>query len=231
MLELLVRSWAMSSSPATVETSFRILAAVFGFRSQGSTHPPQPVRWFPVAEAVLTRSPLADQHRDRAGAPRGDAVAPPGVRDRRCWHRDAARRSSSASRSTAWTSSARRSESTDNSPPVGGLVAWAETKTAASVRVIPVDDVVIEAVAAHLAAYPSDGSGLVLRSAIGTPLRPSTLWMAWNKAAKAVGTDATPHDLRHYFASVLIRAGLRSRPSSACSGTSPRSRHWTPTAT
>lgn len=32
--------------------------------------------------------------------------------------------------------------------------------------------------------------------------------MAWNKAAKTVGTDATTHDLRHCFASVLIRAGL-----------------------
>ena len=69
-----------------------------------------------------------------------------------------------------------------------------ETKTAASVRVIPVDDVVIEAVAAHLAAYPTNESGLVFRSAIGTPLRPSTLWMAWHKAASSVATDATPHD-------------------------------------
>lgn len=31
--------------------------------------------------------------------------------------------------------------------------------------------------------------------------------MARNKAATAIGTDAT-HDLRHYVASVLIRAGL-----------------------
>lgn len=49
---------------------------------------------------------------------------------------------------------------------------------------------------------------MIFTSAIGTPLRPSTLWTAWDKAAKAVGTTATPHDLRHYFASVLIRAGL-----------------------
>jgi len=30
---------------------------------------------------------------------------------------------------------------------------------------------------------------------------------AWSIAAKKVGTDATPHDLRHYFASVQIAGG------------------------
>ena len=40
--------------------------------------------------------------------------------------------------------------------------------------------------------------------------------MAWNKAANAVATDATPHDLRHYFASVLIRAGLSIKAISGC---------------
>ena len=42
-------------------------------------------------------------------------------------------------------------------------------------------------------------------SAIGTPLRASTLWTAWRAAARQVGTTTTPHDLRHYFASVQIR--------------------------
>jgi integrase len=35
----------------------------------------------------------------------------------------------------------------------------------------------------------------------------STLHGAWQRAARKVGTDATPHDLRHYFASVQIRGG------------------------
>jgi integrase len=60
--------------------------------------------------------------------------------------------------------------------------------------------------------YLAEGTGVAERfTAIGTPLRPSTLWMAWNKAACSVATDATPHDLRHYVASVLIRAGLSTK--------------------
>lgn len=50
-------------------------------------------------------------------------------------------------------------------------------------------------------------SGLVFTSAIGTPLRASTMWTAWRAAARQVGTTASPHDLRHYFASVQISGG------------------------
>ncbi|WP_109507215.1 tyrosine-type recombinase/integrase [Nocardioides speluncae] len=89
----------------------------------------------------------------------------------------------------------------------GDVPTWCEPKTVASDRLIPVADVVIEALSAHLAAYPAHKTGLIFQSAIGTPLRPSTLWTAWHRAAKAVGTDATPHDLRHYYASVQIRGG------------------------
>jgi integrase len=89
----------------------------------------------------------------------------------------------------------------------GDEPTWCEPKTVASDRLIPVADVVIKALAAHMKDYPTHRSGLIFTSAIGTPLRPSTLWTAWHRAAKAVGTDATPHDLRHYYASVQIRGG------------------------
>ncbi len=35
----------------------------------------------------------------------------------------------------------------------------------------------------------------------------STLHDAWQRAARKVPTAATPHDLRHYFASIQIRGG------------------------
>lgn len=89
----------------------------------------------------------------------------------------------------------------------GDEAKFSEPKTVASDRLIPVADVVIEAIAAHMKDYAPHKSGLIFTSAIGTPLRPSTLWTAWNRAAEAVGTEATPHDLRHYFASVQIRGG------------------------
>jgi integrase len=47
-------------------------------------------------------------------------------------------------------------------PGTGDTVKFAEPKSEASSRVIPVDDVVIEAIAAHLAAFPAHESGLDL---------------------------------------------------------------------
>jgi integrase len=207
-IEALVRSWALSSSPATVETRFRILSAVFGSAIRDRRLPRSPCEGVrlprkssrgalsPIStEIVLALREAMPTHLQAfvtvgagTGMRRGELF---GLTVDRV---DFLRKEIRVDRQLA--------------PGRGDLVAWAETKTAASVRVIPVDDVVIEAVAAHLAEHPTNGSGLVFRSAIGTPLRPSTLWMAWNHAATSVGTDATPHDLRHYFASVLIRAGL-----------------------
>lgn len=91
--------------------------------------------------------------------------------------------------------------SRSNSPVFG------PPKTAASTRTIPVAEVVMDAVKAHLAAYGSHESGLLLATDSGGVLTTSTLHGAWQRAARKVGTDATPHDLRHYFASVQIRGG------------------------
>lgn len=207
-VETLVRVWALSSSATTVETRFRILAAVFGSA---------------VRDRLLPRSPCEGVRLPRKSS-RG-ALSPIStetvlaLREAMPSHLQAfvtvgagtgMRRGELFGLTVDRVDFLRKEIRVDRqlAPGTGDLAAWAETKTAASVRVIPVDDLVIEAVAAHLAEYPTDQSGLIFRSAIGTPLRPSTLWMAWNKAATAVGTDATPHDLRHYFASVLIRAGL-----------------------
>ena len=51
-------------------------------------------------------------------------------------------------------------------------------------------------------------SGLLFTTDVGAFIGTSTLHGAWQRAAKRVGTDATPHDPRHYFASVQIRGGL-----------------------
>jgi integrase len=86
-------------------------------------------------------------------------------------------------------------------------VLFVPPKTEASVRTIPVDALVTDAVEAHVEQYGSHASGLLLTSSIGTPLSPSSLHAAWTAAAKEVGTAATPHDLRHFFASVQLRNG------------------------
>ena len=50
-------------------------------------------------------------------------------------------------------------------------------------------------------------SGLLFTTDLGNFVGTSTIHNAWRIAAKKVPTDATPHDLRHYFASVQIRGG------------------------
>lgn len=207
-VEALVKLWATSSSPATVETRFRILAAVFGSAVRDrriSQSPCDGVR-LPKKSAKGALTPISTQTvlALREAMPmhlRAFVTVAAGT---------GMRRGELFGLTVDRVDFLRKEVRVDRqlAPGKGDVAEWAETKTAASVRVIAVDDVVIEAIAAHLAAYPTNGSGLVFRSAIGTPLRPSTLWMAWSRAARAAGTEATPHDLRHYFASVLIRSGL-----------------------
>ncbi|UGQ14329.1 site-specific integrase [Yinghuangia sp. ASG 101] len=95
-------------------------------------------------------------------------------------------------------------------------------KTQRSYRTVPVGQVVIDALALHLAAFPTDA--WVFTDERGKPLlyrRWRTVWnaayRAMQKAADAVAdklgqprhtiTVWTVHDLRHFFASALIAGG------------------------
>ncbi|WP_342469310.1 tyrosine-type recombinase/integrase [Promicromonospora iranensis] len=152
----------------------------------------------------------------------------------------------------------------------GARPAFGELKTEASEREIPLPQTVVDAIAAHLATYPTGADGLIFTNSEGGALRRSgfnEIWtaarrtvlaaFAWLDAspedrvgsvAKALGTstakagalvvqaraaglvppdDASPtliesaraalgdlprgamvfHDLRHYYASLLIRRG------------------------
>lgn len=81
-------------------------------------------------------------------------------------------------------------------------------KTAASYRDIPLPRVVVEALAAHLAAYPPGESGLVFTNGHGQPLRRSNFNTMWRAATAAAGSPGLVfHGLRHYYASLLIRHG------------------------
>ena len=105
-------------------------------------------------------------------------------------------------------------------------------KTRASNRKIPLPQVVVDALAAHLAEFPVTGNGLLF-TIDGEPIRRSSFsYAVWTPALKAlraanaeaaakrkatVGANAvvprsesqeisfTFHDLRHYYASLLIR--------------------------
>ena len=70
---------------------------------------------------------------------------------------------------------------------------------------MPVGQVVIDELAAHLAAYPTDGPLFV--DELGEPLQ----YWRWKKilapATEAAGVELTAHGLRHFFASAAHRPG------------------------
>jgi len=82
-------------------------------------------------------------------------------------------------------------------------------KTRASYRVLPLPQVVVEALAEHLREFPATSSGLIFSTETGAALsRTRFSASSWRPAIKRAGLEgAVFHDLRHYYASLLIRAG------------------------
>jgi integrase len=82
-------------------------------------------------------------------------------------------------------------------------------KTAASYRTVPLPQVVVDELAAHLAEFPPGELGLVFTRPGGLRLNRRRLGLVFSQAAQRAGAPAgtRPHDLRHYYASLLIRHG------------------------
>lgn len=80
-------------------------------------------------------------------------------------------------------------------------------KTAASVRVVLLPQVVVDALAAHLAAWPTEG--FLFTTELGEPIRHTSFSeRVWRPAVKRAGLSGdTMHALRHFYASLLIRHG------------------------
>ena len=93
------------------------------------------------------------------------------------------------------------------------LLTWPPTfgppKTKASHRTIPLPQVVIDAVAEHLAAFPAGQHQAVFTEPAGSLLLRDHVTRAFRRAVVASGAppDARLHSLRHYYASLLIRHG------------------------
>lgn len=91
-----------------------------------------------------------------------------------------------------------------------GGVGLGPLKTKASYRNLPLAGVVADALAAHLREWPPDpGLPVVFTNHRGAPVQQQPFAALWAAARRRAGLPAwaTPHDLRHYFASVLIRSG------------------------
>jgi integrase len=82
-------------------------------------------------------------------------------------------------------------------------------KTASSIRLVPLPRLVADAVVRHLERWPGEDEDLLLRSRTGGCVWPNSFnESVWRVAAKRAGQpDARFHELRHFYASALIRAG------------------------
>lgn len=85
---------------------------------------------------------------------------------------------------------------------------FGSAKTTSSVRTIPVPQVALDELARHLEHHSPGPHGLIFTDSKGDPIRRNALGHIWRRAAARAGVEGfTPHDLRHYAASVLIDQG------------------------
>ncbi|MGH9107970.1 MAG: tyrosine-type recombinase/integrase [Acidimicrobiales bacterium] len=82
-------------------------------------------------------------------------------------------------------------------------------ETDASNRTVPLPQVVLDALAAHMATYAPGPDGLVFATEDGQPIRRTRFSDVWRPAVKAAGAPAGTgfHVLRHFYALLLIRYG------------------------
>jgi integrase len=87
----------------------------------------------------------------------------------------------------------------------------APPKTRHSVRTVPLPDVASMELAHHLRQFPlARPDDLVFRSRVGGPIWPNSFHgQVWRPLVRKAGLPASVrfHDLRHFYASALIRAG------------------------
>lgn len=97
-------------------------------------------------------------------------------------------------------------------PGVGGAVVG-PLKNRSAYRSIPVGATVVDALAAHLNAWPAAGEQFVFRTPVGRAYsRNAFNARVWSPLRVAAGMPTIGmHDLRHFYASALIRAGLNVR--------------------
>ena len=86
-------------------------------------------------------------------------------------------------------------------------------KTRASRRVIPLDDLVLNAVTAHMQRWAAGPGQLLITNRLGRPVQRNSFGHCWREAVKAAGLlgGTRFHDLRHFYASTLIAAGLHPK--------------------
>jgi len=80
-------------------------------------------------------------------------------------------------------------------------------KTGSSVRDIPADDTVLQALAEQIRQWPR-GDDLIFSSTLSRPLTKSIARHVFDGIERTVGCTVSPHSLRHHFGAGLISRGV-----------------------
>lgn len=88
-----------------------------------------------------------------------------------------------------------------------------ELKTKYSRRMVPVDDLVLEEVQRHMELYEPAPGQVLISNTWKAVAKPSAFNSAWSKAVAKAGLPQGTrfHDLRHFYASALIAAGVNPK--------------------
>lgn len=76
-----------------------------------------------------------------------------------------------------------------------------------SKRNLPADDMVLTEITAHMQKWEPEPHQLITTNRSGRPVQRSSFWTCWSEAVDAAGLPKGTrfHDLRHFYASSLIK--------------------------
>ena len=206
-----VAALATHLAPSTVGTVYAVLRMVMQAAVDDGLVPSNPCSRVPLPRVALRARANAGTNRGRAGLSRACPLLGDGVARCGCW--------SAPGRALGLTAARvdflRRRIFVEEQ--VQGLSGCEPTlvplKTPSSRRVVPVDEVVLEAVTTHMRGWQQGPGGLLVTNRLGRPVRRSSFGDCWRDAVEAVGAPAGTrfHELRHFYASTLIHAGLHPK--------------------
>lgn len=200
-----VRELSTTLAPATVRTVYAFARAIFraAVEDRLIAHSPCKAKLpaiastqvIPITAAQLARltAATAEQYRAMVVTGAGSGLRPGELRGLTVDRVDFLRRTIRVDRQLT-------------EPGSPGL--FAPLKTAESARTVPISALVTDALAEHLARYGHSPDGLVFTSRTGQPLRRNRMGDVFARARTAAELhDITAHDLRHFYASMLIAGG------------------------
>jgi len=208
-IEALVGGLTQDLAASTVETVYRYVAAVFGAAVRDRLIPSTPcdrirlpkvtatkVTPLEVSEVLAIAGALDDRYRALVMLAAGT-----GMRQGECFGLTIDRVDFLRKRITV---DRQRNTVAESEELFGPL------KTPASDRVIPIADSTVFELSEHLRKYETGPEGLIFTTEGGLPMqrnRFGDLWRGMRRRSDDVPDRAKFHDLRHFYASLLIREG------------------------